>query len=101
MLLYNETIKIDQDIENEWLQWIKSHYIPQIMGTGLFFDHHIFKLINDTDSNDPTYAIQFFAHSLNEVEAYLNDYAPKLADEHIQKYRHKHVAFRTLLQSVD
>ena len=36
MFLYNVTVGIDKDAEQEWLQWIKAEHIPEIMRTEMF-----------------------------------------------------------------
>jgi len=101
MLLYNVTVKIDHDIEQDWLDWMQSVHIPRVMATGLFYNHFIFKLLNEAEHDGITYSIQYYANSIDDVEQYLENYAPAYIDEHMHKFRHKHVAFRTLLESVD
>jgi len=100
MILYNVTIKIDNDVEEEWLDWIKINYIKKVINTNLFFDFKLYRLLNDSDKDGSTYAIQFFANDLSEVETYLNNYAAEISEHHRQKFIHKHVAFMTLLESV-
>ena len=36
MILYNVTIKVDHDIHDEWMEWMKQTHIPQVLETGLF-----------------------------------------------------------------
>jgi len=31
MYLYNVTVGVDKEIEEEWLRWMKQQYIPSIM----------------------------------------------------------------------
>ena len=35
MIIYNETINIDDAIHQEWREWMQE-YIPQVLATGLF-----------------------------------------------------------------
>ena len=98
MILYNVTVNIDQDVELEWLEWMKKEHIPNVMATGLFFDQKIFRLLNEEEGS--TYSFQYFAKSLEDLNLYFDKYAPKLVKEHLDKYKHKHVAFRTVLERV-
>jgi hypothetical protein len=100
MLLYNETIGIDKDCEVEWLQWVKEKYIPEVLKTGMFESSRIFKVLHDQDDGTTSYSIQYFAHSIEHIEQYLEVFAPKLIEEHRQKFHNRHVAFRTLLEEV-
>ena len=72
--------------------------IPKVMGTGLFTSVKLYRLINDPDSADSTYSIQFFSDELQNIQKFLQDDAPLLAAEHQHRFQHKHVAFRTVLQ---
>lgn len=98
MILYNVTVNIDPDVEIEWLEWMRSIHIPNVMATNLFFDQKIFRLLNEEDAS--TYSIQYFAKSLDELNLYFEKFAPALVKEHLDKYKDKHVAFRTVLESV-
>lgn len=59
MFIYNITTKIDNDIEGEWLRWQKEVYIPDIMSTALFYDHHFFKLLEQDESDGKTLSFNF------------------------------------------
>ncbi len=98
MILYNVTVNIDSDVEVEWLDWMRSVHIPNVMATGLFFDHKIFRLLSEEEAS--TYSIQYFSKTLDNLNSYFEKYAPELVKEHLDKYKDKHVAFRTVLESI-
>ncbi|MEO1050330.1 MAG: DUF4286 family protein [Bacteroidota bacterium] len=100
MILYNVTIGVDQDIEGEWLQWIKAKHIPDVMETGMFIEYKIFKVLSQENEGSVSYSIQYFAETVDNVVKYLDEYAPPIIEEHRKRYREKHVAFRTLLEEV-
>lgn len=100
MILYNVTINIEESIHDEWLKWMKSVHIPDVLATGLFVDNKIFKIISDQEEGY-TYSIQYFLNSMEDYKKYQKDFAPKLQEEHSAKYRNKFVAFRTIMESAD
>jgi hypothetical protein len=100
MLLYNETIGIDKDIEQAWLMWMKSFYVPLIMSTSLFSEIKIYKVLHDNDDGNVSYSVQCFSPSIEQIQQYLDIYAPKIADELLKTFANKHVVFRTLLEQV-
>ncbi len=59
MLIYNITVKIDNDSESDWLIWQKDVYIPGVMASGFFYDHRFSKLISHEDADGKTYVMQF------------------------------------------
>ncbi|MEQ8415131.1 MAG: DUF4286 family protein [Imperialibacter sp.] len=100
MVLYNVTVNIESVVEDEWLHWIKSIHIPKVMATGKFVESKIFKLLHDEGDGSATYSVQFFAASVKQVNEYLETYAPALVQAHMERYKNKHVAFRTLMEEV-
>lgn len=100
MLLYNVTVGVDQDIEQEWLQYMKEKHIQAVLDTGLFVESKIYKVLHDQEDGTISYSIQYFARSIEDVQQYLEVFAPVLIEEHRKKFEHKHVAFRTLLQEI-
>lgn len=100
MIIYNVTVKVDHDIHDDWMDWMKEVHIPDVMSTGYFKAHQIAKvLVDDTDGT--TYSIQYKCGSMQQLEGYQNTAAPKLQKEHTERYKDKFVAFRTLLEIVD
>ena len=101
MLLYNVTVGIDKEIEEEWIIWIKTYHIPSVMQTGLFVDSKMYKILHDQDDGSISYSIQYFAKSINNVTQYLQNFAPAIIEEHRKKFADKHVVFQTLLEEVE
>lgn len=100
MLLYNVTVGIDKDVETQWLQWMKETHIPNVLRTGMFVSHKIYKVLHDQEDGTTSYSIQYFAETIEHVTRYLEVFAPVLIEEHRKRFHDKHVAFRTLLEEV-
>lgn len=100
MVLYNVTVGIDLDVEEEWLNWMKVKHIPDVMATGQFIEYKIFKVLNQDNEDSTSYSIQYFAESIDKVVHYLDNHAPQFVEELRQRFPNKHVAFRTLLEQV-
>ncbi len=101
MILYNITFNIEVEIQHDWNSWMKQHYIPFVLETGLFSDVKIFKLLNETENQGLTYSVQFFSDSLAKVNQYLENFANQILEKHNEAFRYKHVSFMTILESVD
>ena len=100
MLLYNVTVGIDKDIEQEWIRWIKEKHIPAVMKTGMFADYKLYRILHDEGEGTISFGIQYFAHDIRDVTGYLEKYAPAIMQEHRQKFADKHVVFQTLLEEI-
>jgi hypothetical protein len=99
MIIYNVTINIDNDVRDEWIQWMKDVHIPEVMGTGHFTEYKMCRVMVDEESGT-TYSIQYTCANMKELEAYQKDHAPKLQQKTRERYEGKFVAFRTLLEVI-
>lgn len=97
MFLYNITVGIDKDVEQEWLRWMKHEYIPKVMRTQLFTNYKLYKVLHDEDQESTSYSLQYFANTLSDVTTFFENHKA-LIDEHRNRYHNKHVAFMTLLE---
>jgi hypothetical protein len=79
---------------------MKAQYIPSLMGTGLFVEFKMYKVLTHDDETSVSYSVQCFANNIEDVLKYLNEYAPKLTELHREQFKDKHVAFNTLLDEV-
>lgn len=101
MIVYNVTVNVDDAVHAEWLQWMKSKHIPDVMATGMFTDYSILRLLSrQEDETGVTYAIQFHCRDLDTYERYQREFAPALQADTLRLYEGKFAAFRTLLEVV-
>jgi hypothetical protein len=101
MILYSVTVNIDHDVHEDWLHWMRTQHVPDVMATGLFVDSKMLRLLNEFDNGGITYSFQYYLKSMADYICYENDHAPRLQTEHARKYDGKFVTFRTLLEVIE
>ena len=97
MIIYNVTVNIDEDVHEEWLDWMQRVHIPDVMNSGMFLEAKISKILAEEEGG-LSYAIQYLCESMEMYDQYQDIFAPKLQADHTAKYSGKFVAFRTLLK---
>ncbi|MBL4624910.1 MAG: DUF4286 family protein [Flavobacteriales bacterium] len=100
MIIYNITVKINNEVHDEWLQWMKETHIPEVLATGYFLDNKLCKVLVD-DTDGIAYSIQYTCEKMEQLNKYYEKEAPRLQKEHSTKYQDKFVAFRTLLEVLE
>ncbi len=100
MILYNVTVNIDPELHQEWVNWMKSTHIPEVLSTGLFIENRFFRVLNTEEGEGFTYSVQYFLDSMENYEVYKELHAPRLQADFASRYKDRFVAFRTLLETV-
>ena len=97
-IVYNVTVKIDKDAEEEWYAWMTKVHIPDVMLTGCFISSSFSKLLFVEEDDGVMYTVQYLCGSMKELQKYQGTHAPKLQIEHQNKYKDKFVAFRSIME---
>jgi hypothetical protein len=100
MIVYNVTVNIEQNVHTEWLEWMLSTHIPEVMNTGCFVENKVLRLHSETENDGHTYAFQYFLNSMQDLERYQKEFAPKLQADHKERFKDNFVAFRTILEVI-
>src|SRR5580698_3962848 len=101
MILYNVTIGIDKEVEQEWVTWMQEKHIPDILKTDLFDGYKFYKVLTHEDETSSSYCVQYFTPSIVHFNQYLEKFASQFVEEHRQRFKDRHVAFNTLLEEVE
>ena len=97
MILYNVTVKVDHDVHDDWLEWMKTVHIPDVMNTGLFVEYKLCRILHE-EPDGVSYAIQYFCQDMKTLHRYQVEFATQLQAEHTERYKDKYVAIRTLME---
>ena len=96
MILYNVTVSIDPAVEAEWLEWMRTTHIPDVMATSCFIESRICR-VHGEEEGGVTFAIGYVAPSQEKYDEYVAIHSEALQEEHGTKFNGKFAAFRTLL----
>lgn len=101
MIVYNVTCSMDEALADEWLRWMKTEHLPEVMATGCFLEYRILKLLTSVvDDNGVNYAIQYTADSMDKIVEYREKHGPGLQQKTLEKYGESVLAFRTLMEVI-
>jgi len=100
MIIFNDTIIIEESAHEDWLKWMKAVYIPAMMETGLFKSYQVLTVI-DSPNEGVTYCVQYHAESMADFNQFYNQHFHKLQALHNQQFENQFVIFNTLMRTVD
>jgi hypothetical protein len=99
MLLYNVTINIDEQVADEWVTWMKTVHMPEVVATGCFIESRLLRIFGE-EQGGRAYAAQYTSPNAADFERYQQDFAPALQAKTRALYEGKFAAFRTLMEIV-
>jgi hypothetical protein len=100
MYIYNVTIKVRDDIQSAWLNWLQEEHVPEVLSTGCFQDATVMRLLEVDDTEGPTYAGQYKAESKAQYNQYIERYAAAMRQKSYERWGDAFIAFRSLMQVV-
>lgn len=102
MIIYSVTVSVDNAVEADWVAWMRTKHIPDVMDTGFFVTAHLHRLMDPApEAGVSTFNIQYECTSIEAYHTYRDTMAPKLQQEHLARYKDRFVAFRTILERED
>ncbi len=99
-IVYNVTIKVEHEIHQDWLRWMKRVHVPAVMDTGMFIEHKMCRLLGVDEEDGITYAVQYISPNMTTFQLYQEKHAYHLQKDVADRYKGKYVAFRTLMEVV-
>jgi len=101
MVLYNITINIDSEKEEEFIAWMNQVYLSGIMQTGLFYEKRFFRLLQEDNGEGVNFSAQFLAENLEDLKFFQSRYGTIFREIIKEKFGSQFVSFRSVLESVD
>jgi hypothetical protein len=99
MYIYNVTINIQENVHEEWVEWMKKEHIPDMLNTGKFTRALMTRVMVNEEMGGMTYSVQYTAPNKEMLERYYEEDAEKLRKKSAI-FEGKFVAFRTELEVV-
>lgn len=98
MIIYNVTVKVETGAVQEWLQWMTSEHLQDMMATNCFLDRTLCRLMDQDENEGPTFVVQYRCESMDEYKKYINEHAAGMRQKGIDRFQGRFVAFRTIME---
>jgi len=101
MILFSLTVNIDNDIEEEWLEWMRQTFIPSLWLTGFFQEKRFLRLLSNEEQGGLTYSLQLTIENLSKYHEFEKHHLQDFRNMLYGKYAGRLVDFQTILEKVD
>jgi len=100
VIIYNVTIKVESDVVDAWVNWMKTIHMKDLMDTGLFVDCRLCRLLEQDEADGITFAAQYFCEGIEQYNLYIDQHAEQLRERSFKLFGGKFVAFRSLMEII-
>ncbi|HLS29287.1 MAG TPA: DUF4286 family protein [Flavobacteriaceae bacterium] len=100
MHIYNVTINIDESVHDEWIDWMKTEHIPEMLATGKFTEALMSRVLVEEEMGGITYSVQYQTKDMETLQRYYQEDAEEMRAKS-KRFEGKAVAFRTEMEIID
>lgn len=87
MILYSVTISLPEQLEEEWLHWLREIHIPEVMDTGYFSQYRLHRLLEPiVEAGYVTYNVLYTTDSLQSLHNYRMHAGFELQRQHLERF---------------
>jgi hypothetical protein len=98
MTIYSVSITLVGDCEAEWLTWMQSVHIADVLKTGCFRRCMVNRIVEPLVPGEASFVLQYECESADDYEVYRTQFAPRLQAEHTEKFAGRFRGARQLLR---
>ena len=101
MIVFNTTYHTDNARKEEFIQWLKSTYIPTVLEHGALQEPRLTRIFAEDESEGTSLSLQFNAPDTDTLESWHRECGEALFEEMRKKFNNQVLGFSTLLEVID
>lgn len=98
-IIHNTSFIINEDIEEEWIHFIKEHYLSVLHKNALCYDT-IFTKVSIDQPEGKTYSLQIVFDSIDQQTCFIENWLPEMENQIIQHFANQYVCFSSVLTEI-
>ena len=99
-MIYNTTFQVDDEVNDNFLIWIKESYIPEIEKYGALRAHRLCRVLSHRDDGS-SYSLQWEVDDSATLHRWHREQGARLNEELKKIFKDKVVGFPTLLEVME
>ncbi len=100
MVLYNITFVVDEDINENWLKWMKKVFIPACEATGYFEAIDFFSIHRQSADHTKSYSTHLYTKTKKHLIEFHQVHGEKLLSLPSEEFGSKCQSFDTVLEKI-
>lgn len=101
MLLYNTTFHVDEEVEENFLIWLREGYIEEVKKNGLLSNPRLCRILSHKEEGSQCYSLQWEVESSANLHRWHMQQGARLNNELVNIFKHKVVGIPTLMEAME
>jgi hypothetical protein len=100
MIIYQVEVTVPADLVEQWLDYMTSHHIDDVVNTGMFVDSELHRLTDPAPEGHTVFRVRYTCESKDKLTRYRTEFAPALMADHTRIFGDRVSAMRTVTEQV-
>lgn len=101
MIIFNTTFQISNGLQDSFIEWLKTEYIPLAIQSQILFNPLLSQVLVQEEIEGECYALQFHVQNLENLNRWYEQYGKGLNEKLSKKFASEAVGFSTVLQTIE
>lgn len=100
MIIYQVEVTVPKDFVEQWLDYMTSHHIDDVVNTGMFISSELVRVVDPSSDDHVVFRVRYTCDSNDKLTRYRSEFAPALMADHTQIFGERVSAVRTVTEQV-
>lgn len=100
MITYQVEVTVPNALVDQWVDYMTSQHIADVVNTGLFLTAHLIKVVDPTSPDATVFRVRYACRSIDDLETYRSEHAPALQAHHTEKFGTAVTAVRSVTEDL-
>ncbi|MBU3700114.1 MAG: DUF4286 family protein [Candidatus Kapabacteria bacterium] len=100
MIIYQVEVTVPADLVDQWIEYMTSHHIDDVVGTGMFIRSELHRLTDPIVEGHSVFRVRYTCESQEKLTRYRTEFAPALMADHTRIFGDRVVATRTVSERI-
>ena len=101
MIVFNTTFHVDEDIQDEFIEYMVKIFIPKSTKSGMLKSPRFAKVFGKDSDEGISFAMEFQVTDIVEMERWNSNESHSVFTPLMERFKEKMVGFSTLLQTIE
>lgn len=101
MIVFNTTFHVEEEIHEEFVEYMLQHFIPMSTKSGLLTSPRLSRVFGKEEEPGHSFAMEFQVADLTTLERWNKEESGVVYAPLLEKFKEKMVGFSTLMQTIE